>query len=298
MGSKKSKTTEKYDVPDWVESGSKQALSLAQQYASTPYQAYEGDRVASLGANEQLGADLAANESGAYKAPLAEARTRFSEADMTGYMNPYIENVINPGLRDLSQVQAQKRNQMAGALTSSGAYGSRAALQIAESDRLADQTAADFAGTQRFKAFEAAADRWDADQKRIMDSIGVEQSAINSDFKRLMASGEIQRYVDQLQKDFDYQQFVEGRDWSGKQAAVLTDVLRGIQGSYDTKRTSKTKQGSSLGQVLGAAVAVGSMFTPGGMLAGGGSIANWFGASQTRQGVDNAIEEAASGALG
>jgi len=268
MGSKKTKSTKKYSPAGFIEEGAKSALGKAQQWADTPYSAYQGDRVAGLSPNEQMAADLAAEGAGDYAAPLAEARQRFSEADISAYMNPYTDQVINPALNDLAKQQASRRNQQAGALSSAGAYGSRAALQLAESDSLADQDAARMAGDLRYKSFEGAADRWQSDQNRILASIGVEQRAKMGDYQRLMGTGEVQRYVEQAQKDFDYQQFVEERDWGGKQAALLTDVLQGLKGSYSTKQTSKSKQKAGLSDYVGAAVAIG-----GGIFSMGGSTA-------------------------
>lgn len=268
MGSKKTKSKTSYKPAAFIERGAQSALGKAQEWANRPYEAYGGERVAGLGANEQLGADFAAETAGDYAAPLAESRQRFSEADMGGYMNPYVQGVIDPALNDLAKQQAGRRAEMAGALSSAGAYGSRAALQLAESDSLADQDAARLAGNLRFESFEAAADRWQSDQQRILRSIGVEQAAKTGDYNRLMGSGQVQRYVDQAQKDFDYQQFTEERDWGGKQAALLTDILQGLKGSYSTTTKTKQKAKAGLADYVGAATAIG-----GGIFAMGGSTA-------------------------
>jgi hypothetical protein len=97
-----------------------------------------------------------------------------------------------------------------------------------------------------------------------MKLAGVENELISQDIRNLMGTGAVQRAVEQSVKDFDYQQFVEARDWDVRQAQVLVDTLKGIQGSYDTKQTTKTK-GSTLGTILGAAATIGGAVTGGGL---------------------------------
>ena len=77
MGSKKTKNTSKYSPAGFIEEGAKSALGKAQQWANTPYSAYQGDRVAGLSPNEQMAADLAAEGAGDYAAPLSRSATAF-----------------------------------------------------------------------------------------------------------------------------------------------------------------------------------------------------------------------------
>ncbi len=97
---------------------------------------------------------------------------------------------------------------------------------------------------------------------------------ISQDIRNLMMTGETARRIEQGQRDFDYAQFVEGRDWDAKNAGIITNVLAGLRGSYgeETKTTTKEK-GSVMGQILGAATTIGAAyFTGGGSLFGSDAL--------------------------
>lgn len=238
-----------------------------------------------MGDNERRAASLAAQSVGAYQPDMMKARgaleagsTRFTDADIQSYMNPYIKGALDPVAREARLEGARRRNEIAGQASSMDAWsGSRSALMLAEQDRNTQQQVSDIYGKGYASAFESGAQRWADDMNRqvqiggeYMKLAGLGSDLATADFSRLMESGEVQRYVDQLKKDFDYQQFVEKRDWSGKNAAYLTDVLRGLKGSYSEKTKTSSSGGSPLGQVLGAAATIaGAYFTGGATLAWG-----------------------------
>ncbi len=313
MSSGKKTTRQKstYTPPSWIESRAQQAASLASNYAAQPYTPYTGNRVAALTENERMGIDAAREGVGAYRPDLESARgalegmTSFTEADIGSYMNPYIEQALNPAARELREDIERRTQDKRGRLASAGAFGSRAALDVAESERAGLESLSDLYSTGYARAFDNATSLWQADQDRaitqsraFMDLAGVGSDLLGEDVNRLMRTGDVQRRVDQAMADFDYQQFVEGRDWGGRQASMLTDVLRGLKGSYTETTKSKTTQkekGNALGQVLGAAATVaGAYFTGGGSLAGMGTLFGW---GQTAGANTSALTEAADRGL-
>lgn len=272
-GKKTSKTTSTYTPPSWIESSAQTAAGMATSYAQKPYQAYSGQRVAPLAAGEQAGVDLALSSQGAYQPDLDAARSglegveKFTDADMDAYMNPYIKGALDPAAREMREEGARRENQLAGQQSSQGAFsGSRARLAMRDQQELTQQGLGDLYGRGYAQAFDTGAALWSADQDRAiqvsgeyMRLAGLGSDLVSKDIHNLMTTGETARYVDQLGKDFDYQQFIEGRDWEGKNAAYLTDVLRGLKGSYSetqTAKTTETEEGNVLGQVLGIAGAV------------------------------------------
>lgn len=272
-GKKTSKTTSTYTPPSWVENAAQSAVGMAQNYAEKPYEAYTGQRVAGLDPNEVSGHALAQRSIGSYQPDLDAARAglegveKFTDADMDAYMNPYIKGALDPAAREVREFGAQQENQLAGQQTSMGAFsGSRAGLAMRDQQELTQQGISDIYGKGYAQAFDTGAALWGADQDRAimqsskyMELAGLGSDLIDKDVNRLMATGSTKRSVDQMNKDFDYGQFIEGRDWEGKNAALLTDVLRGVKGSYSETETSKTtdkSKGNVLGQVIGIGAAV------------------------------------------
>jgi len=220
----------------------------------------------------------------------------FSQFDSATYMNPYIKAALDPTAREVREQGSRNRNDLLGRMDAAGAYGSRAALSLREQDELTQQGISDVYSRGYSEAFDRGSALWGADQDRkmqksqqFMQLAGLGSDLVGKDIGRLMETGAVQRSVDQSMKDFDYQQFVEGRDWGGKQAAYLTDVLRGLKGSYsETQETKEVKRskGNVLGQVLGAATTIAAAY-----FTGGASLA--LQAAGTA-----AVGAAASGALG
>lgn len=275
MGSGSKKRTETYRPDRYITDASRLATQRATQFASRPYQAYQGERVAPLSGAEQQGLEMAQRQAGTYQPYIDRAggalegvSTDFRDFDYEGYMNPYIKGALDPAARELREEGMRRQQEMAGQMSSRGAFGgSRAMLALNEAQRGTDEAISDLYGRGYAQAFESGADRWAADQKRMMDlsrsyldvagtGVDIDTQAIDN----LMRTGEVERTIDQLGKDFDYMQFVEGRDWDAKQAGLLADILPKLQGTYGTTRQTKDKsKGNVMGQILGAATTLGGL---------------------------------------
>lgn len=290
MGSSKKTETSRYIVPKWVEGGAQSAVNLAGKIMDQPYSPYTGQRVAGLTQNEQMGIDLARTSAGQWAGDVDNARSllgrateRFTDADINAYMNPYLEGYLNPSLRRAREEGAMQLNQLQGMEKSRGSFGfGRSGLLEAETRSNITRDVNEMRDQGYFKAFEGASDRWDRDRQNDMRAAGnylsLAQNTMNmtgQDIAKLMESGAVQRGVQQMRNDFDYQQFVEGRDWDLRGLNAILETLKGIQGSYGTtqKTTSKNKP-SALGQAVGlAATVAGAYFTGGLSLAAG----DWTG---------------------
>ncbi len=293
-GKKTTKSTQTYKPPAWVESRAQQAASLASGYAAKPYQRYTGDRVAGLAENQRGAIDLAGRSVGTGQEDLGAARSalegveQFTDADMEAYMNPFIKGALDPTAREIRQEGSRREQDLAGSLTSRGAFsGSRAILAQREQAELTQQGISDLYGQGYAQAFDRGSALWQQDQqnkmqqsRQFMELAGMGSDLVNADMERLMETGELDRYVDQSMKDFDYQQFIEERDWSGRQAAYLTDVLRGLKGSYTETQKGKTESkesGNVAGQILGAAATIAGAYFSGGATLAGGAAASKAG---------------------
>jgi hypothetical protein len=275
---------------------------MARQYAAKPWERYEGERVSALSGNEQRAYELAGENAGKGVAALANIQ-RFPQANMSEYINPYIKGALDPAGREIALRGQQQQNQIQQQAQSVGAFsGSRQILREQEARKGTEQALSDLYGRGYAEAFDKGAALWEADQDRAIRAAGLSSDMLDRDVSRLISTGQNARLVDQMQKDFDYQQFVEKRDWSGKNAAYLTDVLRGLKGSMTESQSTVTKSkesGNLGGQLLGAAVTIAAAyFTGGASLAAQGAMQAAATSGTGRAGADSAINWAASGGAG
>lgn len=305
-GSKKKTQTQTYTPPSWVEGASRDAINIGSRIGSQEYEAYGGDRVAGLSGNERQGIDLASKSAGAFQPYARAAETMigrgtqsFTDANLTGYMNPYIKSALDPAAREIAESGAREKNRLQSMQKSMKAFGgSRGALLEARANEDTEQAIGDLYKTGLSDAFDRAASLWGADRAREMQGAGqlmdlgmAVNNANKSDIQALMTTGATDRSIQQALKDFDYQQFREERDWDLRNLGGLLAAIQGTQGSYSTttKTTQETK-GNALGQVLGiAGTLIGAFYggpagakaggEVGGALGGGGDDFSSFGAA-------------------
>jgi hypothetical protein len=279
--SKKSKTTSETKIPSWLEAGSKQAVALGQKIAEREYTPYEGERIAGLDPNEQRAYEMANTGVGGYQADLDRSRElteqgskSFLDADMDAYMNPYVKGALDPAARELKEETARQvalRGQEAGM---AGAFGgSRQAIAESETRRGGLEAVSDLYQKGYEKAFESGAAKFQADrnasargaeQFRALGAQGQQQ--LTQDMQNLMSTGGMKRSLKQAGLDFDYQQFVEARDWDITNLQPLLAAVSGVPYGVKTTNTQKT---SGLGNAIGvAAAAAGAIMNPSGAIAG------------------------------
>lgn len=150
-------TTSKTELPAWLNWHSDRALTGVRQAAETPYQPYAGPVVAGLTPEQMQAFGMAAQGSGAQgyldqaaglynsanstaarvanaQAPLGQAFTAtsvggFPGADLSKYLNPYTQNVIDTSLGALDRTRQQSIASNAAQATAAGAFGgSRSAV--------------------------------------------------------------------------------------------------------------------------------------------------------------------------
>jgi len=188
------KTTEQ-KMPQFQEDFLKETvIPFAEDFLGTPYQPYGGQRVAELTplqqqaqqgyANLDMGQEQYRQAADAYgqlsqmQAPTAEAAQigpvgSIAQADMSQYMSPYTQQVIESGLRELGGAQEISLNQQAAAAQRARAFGgSRQGVAEAETRKAYGQQAADLIARERANAFR------NAQQAAQFDITGQQQRAI------------------------------------------------------------------------------------------------------------------------
>ena len=284
MGSKTKKSKQTYKPPDYVEGASEQAIGIGQRIGSQEYGAYTGERVAGLSANEQQGIDMARSTAGASQpyydqagALVDRGTQQFSDADMSEYMNPYIENALDPAARKIGERGQYEANRLDSQASSMDAFGgSRAALMRSGNQESTLEGISDLYKTGLADAYNSAVGIWGDERARDMQGAGrfmnlgdAVGSANKQDISTLMATGATDRNLRQAMADFDFSQFIEERDWDFRNLGGLIAALEGTKGSYGTTTTTEEKtSGGGMAQALGIASALlGVFFPPAGALA-------------------------------
>ncbi len=161
--------------PAWVNSAAQSLYGRGVTAASTPYN-YTGALVAPVAANQRLAINNAAAQPGSYNPiyntaqslynqsatpytqtydPTMLTTQNFNTSDISGYINPYVQGVLNPTLTQLKQTNADQNNQLGLAAGGAGAFGgSREALLESQNNKNYDtavQNATNQAYSQAFQ---------------------------------------------------------------------------------------------------------------------------------------------------
>ena len=142
-------------IPAWMSDAGQQNYAYAQNVAQQPLQQYQGQMVADTSPQTQQSWDVAANSgnvgadqyngaTAGYLGALGQTPSQvtnpgnatpitagqLSNTDLSPYMNPYTQDVINATLPGMQQANALSQNQQANAANSANAFGgSRQGIQ-------------------------------------------------------------------------------------------------------------------------------------------------------------------------
>lgn len=282
-GSKQTTTSRQdYNLPAYMRNASQDAVSRASAIADRDYTAYGGQRIAELSQNEQQGVDMARSNVGAWEGDFGSARdalgrmqTLNTPGALDGYMNPYMEQVLNPAVRRRNRAFEAERAQRQATAGMRGAFGGRKDLYDAQLTTEHEQGLDDLYGTAYGTAFDKATDMFSRDQDRYLQKAGAYQSLgegaqmqRRGDLRDLMQTGLTERTRDQADLDFKYLEFLEERDWDIGNLDVLVKTLQSVPHEYSqTGEQTTTKESSPLKTIAGiGAITAGAIMTGGAAL--------------------------------
>lgn len=267
-----------YDA--YLQGKSKNILDRATTIADRPYEEYEGERVAGLSANEQQGVNLAktsADQGREYQNLAAGqitdvANNDFTTENLSKYMNPYTEGVVNQSIKKANLAAADQANILKGQAASRGAFGgSRQTLMETQNEKNRLETIGDITTSGYSDAFKNATATWQADNQRKLSaaqgyqSVGNDITRMNSQqISDLMATGGADHALEQLQMDVDYSSFIEERDWDVNNLNTLISALGAARGNTSSPYgLPSSNTGSAAGQTIGAISAIAGYFGKG-----------------------------------
>lgn len=267
-------------LPPYIEQGAQDILGFGRDIASEPYQPYPGPRVAPLSGNEQFAVSLGDQYTGAGRGGLSssnqmigQAGQRFPDVDIASYMNPYISNVLEPTAREIYEGADRERNRLDAFAVSRGAFGGeRQGLENVELQERTLQSISDLYGQGFGQAFDTGAGIWGTEQDRAANLAGIqsrnaalESDLATADLQRLMATGGLERGVEQQSLDTAYGDFLTQRDYPLRNLDVMLRSIGGVPyptSSFSTGFNTNTQQSADpYSQAIGLGLTAASIYS-------------------------------------
>ena len=315
------------EIPQWVQNAGQANYGFAQQVATQPLQQYQGQMIADVSPQMQQAWDLAANsgnvgqgaQAGAQSALLNAANYtpqnitagQLANTNLSPYMNPYTQDVINKTLPIMQQGLALQQNQQQNAANAANAFGgSRQAIQqgvtqaqgaLNEAQMAAQLNQANFQQAQAGatgdinRALAAAQANQQAgltaNQQGIvagsaLGTLGTQQMQNNiANFGMLTAAGGAQEQQQQNQINAQIAKLQQAQSYPQQQLGVLESALgmtpynTGTSGSSASQQT--TTQNNPAAMALGGLETLGGLFSaPAGGTSAMGGLMSMFGSDR------------------
>jgi hypothetical protein len=292
-------TTTKQEIPSWLRQPIQENIQLAGQLAARPYEGYQGQTVAGF-SPAQMAAQQYGTQAVGYSLPAyAQAQQTTAEAtgyqapqflgsDISGYMNPYTQNVMDVAQQQLqrqTQQQLQNIGQQARAARAFG--GSRQALQEGVLRGEAARSAGELAANLQQQAFNQATALQAADFARQQQALGTRlgaaqqlaglgaagQAAIGQDVAMLGQIGAQQQALQQAQLQDAYTRWKEAQQYPLQMLALRQSAIPGSGAGMTT--TATTAGGTSASPFLSGLGGAATGASIGRMLAGPTGSVGW-----------------------
>lgn len=275
-------------IPEYAKPYVEKMLGKTEALTNAPYQAYQGERIAGFTPMQQQAQQSMANLQPAQQLGTATqlaglgglgglgAGYQFQQMAtnpyaMQAYMSPYVENALQPQMREAARQSAIQGQQNQAQAVQQGAFGgSRSAIVEAERQRNLGQQQADIYGRGMQSAFEQArqAQQFGADlglrgyglagqMAGTLGQLGQTQFGQQQGVIQGQASmGAQQQALEQQRLAQQYGDFQAQRQYPYTQLAFMSDMLRGLplaQQAQTMYQAPPTMAQTALGLGLGAA---------------------------------------------
>lgn len=277
MGSKGSSTTvNKSALPKEFLTGYRNALKMAGQAVSTPYQAYQGQLVAGLNPTQLQGlANVNAAQGMALPAIqqgmdlTRKAAQGITPALYNQFYSPYVRDVANATQKNLLESNAQQMSGLKGSAVQAGAFGGdRGGVAQAEMARQQDlangQTMSNVYNQGYGQAMGLAgqqAQNYGAQGQQLAGLGSAAQGSVLQGAQAAMAAGAQQQSTEQAQLSAAYDQYMQRLAYPYQQAQFYANIAQGLGSTAGGTSTTQTPGPSWGSQILGGLGALGSIFS-------------------------------------
>ena len=288
------KTGQESSLSNWVGPYVTDMLGKAEALAATPYEAYTGPLTTGPSALQQQAFQGVGNlvvpteQMGAYPPQT------FGAEQASQYMNPYIQQALQPQLQELQRQQEIKRVANAGRMAQAGAYGGgRQAIMESELDRAGLEQAGKLTGSAYLDAYNKAQQQFNTEQDRLRQAQQLandyglaalqKQAALGATQQGLEAAGvtaDMKQFEQELEHPYKQIQWLQSllqnlptkaQSYSYAQPSGLANILTGMAGTGGTGGILDALGGTSgimgaLGGIFGGGLPeISEGFIPGGV---------------------------------
>ena len=216
-------------LSNWVGPYVTDMLGKGQAVGNKPYEAYGGPLTAGPSALQQQAFQGVANLTVPTQQMGAYTPQTFGAEQASQYMNPYVQEALQPQLQELQRQQEIKRVANAGRLTQAGAYGGgRQAIMESELDRAGLDQASKLTGNAYLDAYSKAQGQFNVEQDRQKAAQQQNNTYGLAALQRQADLGTTQRGIESAGVAADMKQFEEERAYPYKQIQYQQGLLQGL----------------------------------------------------------------------
>lgn len=245
----------KYSLPSWVKAPTQAISNKTMGMMDNKFTPFGGERAAGMTGTQN---DAMARLKALLAGGTQPGRVIDDVPGMNGgpagstkdYMDPYLEQVMNPIMRNINTMRKQAQMDNDASANMAGAFGDKGS-QIArsETDERAFQATEDATGRAYSDAFRSAMGLKTDDINRGM--AGKDQMA--KLLGQMFGMGGVEQQTNQNALDADFSEFLREQGFDMDQIAKLTAIIGGLpQGTATTKP-------STFSSILGGVTGIGSM---------------------------------------
>ena len=223
-------------LADWAAPYITDYLGKSQALSNSPYQVYGGPLTAGASGLQTQAFQGIGNLTVGNKGTYNPVGSNFDSAQAQSYMNPYLQQALDPQMKEMQRQADIQRVQDAGRLTQAGAFGGgRQAIMESEGRRNLLDKQADVLGTGYANAYDKAMQQFNEDQRRKIQEaqygadFGLKGLAAEQDlYKNMLGAGAVQRGIESEGIAADLGEFNAQREYPYKQLQFQRDMITGL----------------------------------------------------------------------
>jgi len=262
--------------PEWAVPFFQNYMNRAGAVSDLPYQAYQGQRLEAMNPYQVGGLNATANRAIQGNSSVGAANQNLTDTlggKYLGQGNPYLQQQIDASSQDLVRnYNTAIKPQFDAAMTRSGSFGNSGIQEVGQAAQNdLQKNLANISTGMRYQ-------NYGDERNRQMQGTSLAPAIANQDYvdtQALSGVGDVFNRYGQAQRNIDYENFQEARDYPKNQLATLGSAL-GMNMGQTTTGPQPNKAAGTLGGAASGA-AIGSQVMPGWGTAIGAGVGGLMG---------------------
>lgn len=276
MGSKGSNTTSSsFKPPAEFMKAYKEALGMAREATSQPYQQYQGQLVAGLTPSQTQGI-ANVNAAQGMALPAIQQGMKYTNQAAQGvtpelyqrFYSPYTKDVANTTFANLMESQAQQQSNLKGGAIQAGAFGGDrggiAQSEMARQQQLANAMAMSNIYNQGYGQAMGLAGQQVANLGAMGQQVAGlgagAQASVLQGAQAQMAAGAQQQATEQAGLQAGYEQWMQRQAYPYQQAQFFANIAQGLGAGAGGTSSTTAPSPNMFSQILGGIGAIGSIY--------------------------------------